>query len=503
MKNLFDPDSAARQPGDLALRAYTSRLLGGEHALVMHGGGNTSVKVREGGEEILYVKGSGADLGQVGVADFAPVRLAEVRRLIELDALENDRLVAAFCAALKNPAAPRPSIETLLHAVLPFPWVEHTHADAVLAVADTVDGEARLREAFGAAVVIVPYRHSGFELAKACHEVFMRDASAETVGMVLMHHGLFAFGHSARESYGNMIGLVSRAEEYLKERQAWDIPLGFEAGGGSREASGGASCLELAALRRDISRAAGAPLVLAAFTDPFSLAFARRPDLPSLACRGPATPHHAVFAKRLPLLGRDVAGYARDYRRYIAEHAPADARWLPDPAPRLVFDPCWGLCAAGVNAHYAQVAGEIAQHAMRIQSRAEALGGYRSLPAREVLAAEIEYGGFEDKVRRGQPLSGQVVLAAGAVARRDELAALLEAGAAVVGLDGGAAVESLFQAPGFLGIHCLPGERKTLEMAVERSIRRFGGIDRLVGGDAELRDICRPFLALSLFPPAA
>lgn len=497
MENLFDPETAERQADILALRAYTSRLLGNEHALVMHGGGNTSVKVREDGEEILYIKGSGADLGLVAAADFAPVRLAGVQRLIGLDALDNGQLVEAFRAALKNPAAPRPSIETLLHAVLPFPWVEHTHADAVLAVADTVDGETHVREALGEAALIVPYRHSGFELAKACHEVYTRQATPKTIGMVLMHHGIFAFGHTARESYENMIALVNRAEEYLKSRQAWDIPMSFGKSGMAAELSSDTANLRLATLRRDISLAAGAPLILSVSGDLFGLAFARRADLSGFARRGPATPHHAVFAKRLPLLGRDVAGYERDYRRYIAENAPADAAWLPDPAPRIVFDTQWGMCAAGVNAYYAQVAGEIAQHAMRIQARAEALAGYRSLPPREVLAAEIEYGGFEDKVRRGQPLAGQVVLVADAVSRQAEIAALLEEGAAVVGLDEAAAVAALFQAPAYLGLRCRPAERGELEASLGQGIRAFGGIDRLIGGDELLREICAPLLALS------
>ncbi len=499
MKSLLDPNQAARQPDDLALRAYTSRLLGGDHALVMHGGGNTSVKLREKGEDILYIKGSGADLAQVAETDFVAVRLGQVRHLIELDALDNAQLIDAFHAAQKDPAASRSSIETLLHAVLPFQWVEHTHADAVLAVADTVHGEAHIRAALGDAALIVPYRHSGFDLAKACHDVFTRHATSKTIGIVLMHHGIFAFGNTARESYENMIELVNRAEEYLKKQRAWDIPLEFE--GLAQEYSSGdkASCLKLAALRHDISSAAGCPLILSAFTDLFSLDFAHRPDLTSLARRGPATPHHAVFAKRVPLLGCDVAEYARDYQLYISENAPADARWLPDPAPRIVFDSQWGMCAAGVNAHYAQVAGEIAQHAMRIQSRAEALDGYLSLSPHEVLAAEIEYGGFEDKIRRDQPLAGQVMVVADALACREDVVALMEQGAAVVGLDRDVAVVTMFNQAGFLGIVCESGDAQ--EAALPRGVRAFGGIDRLVGGDAVLAEMCRPFLALSPVKP--
>ena len=162
MKNLWNDEEAGHFQSERALRAYTSRLLGGEKALVMVGGGNTSVKLQENGEDILYIKGSGADLADVTEKDFAPVQMARVRPLIERDAMSNVEMGAQFRAALTDPQAPRPSIETLLHAILPFKWVEHTHADAVLAVANTDHGARHIRAAFGDSVVIVPYRHSGF-----------------------------------------------------------------------------------------------------------------------------------------------------------------------------------------------------------------------------------------------------------------------------------------------------------------------------------------------------
>ncbi|MBS4096151.1 MAG: class II aldolase/adducin family protein [Sulfuricella sp.] len=483
MKNLIDLRTLTQLPDELAQRVYTSRLLGGDHSMVMHGGGNTSLKVVEDGEEILYVKGSGSDLGLVETADFAPVRLVPVRRLIELKELGNDAMIAAFRAALKHPHAPRPSIETLLHAVLPFKWVEHTHADAVLAVADTPHGADHLRAALGDAVVIVPYRHSGFELAKCCHQVFTRDATAKTIGMVLLHHGIFAFGNSAAESYGNMIELVGRAEDYLKSHAAWDIPT-------ESRALPPAEIHEFAALRRDISRAAGAPLLLRQTGDPLGLAYARRPDLAEISQQGPATPHHAVFAKRVALLGRDATGFASVYARYLADHAPATPAWLPDPAPRVMFDPEWGLSVAAVNAQYADTAAEIAHHAMEIAWRAQALERYTSLPPREVLAAEIDYGGFELKIRRAAPLSGEVALVAGALARRDEIADLLEQGAAVIGLDEGEQVAALFASPAYLGF-------SDVKNALSRGIHQFGGIDRLLGGNERLEALCRPLLALS------
>ncbi|PIQ12886.1 MAG: bifunctional aldolase/short-chain dehydrogenase [Hydrogenophilales bacterium CG_4_9_14_3_um_filter_59_35] len=532
MNSLWDEKEAGRCVGELELRAWSSRLLGSEKALVMVGGGNTSVKLREDGEDILYIKGSGADLAHVTEKDFAPVRLAAVKRLIERDAMSNAEMAVEFRAALANPKAPRPSIETLLHAILPFKWVEHTHADAVLAVANTDHGERHIRAALGDAVLIVPYHNSGFELAKACHEVFSREATANTIGMVLMHHGLFAFGDNARESYERMIALVTRAEDYLKSCCAGDIPLRFP----PAQAASGQGMLALAALRRDISRAAGFPLVMTLSSDLMSLAFARRPDLESLSQRGPATPHHAVFTKRVPMLGRDVAAFTAAYRRYLAQNAPEQAERLPDVAPRIVLDPEWGLISAGITAFYADAAAEIYRHSMKIQSRAEALEAYASLPPREVLAAEIEYGGFEQTMRNQYALAGQVVLVDRALSNQAKVEELLAKGAAVIGLDNDPAVKTLHPQPEYLGLCCgladsqieadgcrsglardqrhpsrasplLPNLSNPVDRplynpteiaaALELSVRRFGGIDRLLGGDALLQEMCRPLLALS------
>lgn len=495
MKSLWNNEEAASFQCELALRAYTSCLLGGDKALVMYGGGNTSVKLREDGEDILYVKGSGADLAHVAEKDFAPVRLDPVKRLIGMDALDNADMATELRAALKTTDAPRPSIETILHAILPFKWVEHTHADAVLAVADTKSGEAHIRAAFGDTVVIVPYRHSGFELAKTCHDVFTRQATPNTIGMVLLHHGIFAFGATARESYERMIALVNCAENYLKSCNAWDIPLRFPAAAaqGGQESQSRA----IATLRRDISRAAGFPMVVTVSSDLMSLAFARRLDLDSLSQRGPVTPQHAVFTKRVPLLGRDVADFAETYRRYMAENAPAGAKNLPDPAPRVVLDPEWGFAAAAVNAHYADAAAEIYRHSMKTQSRAEALEAYSSLSPREVLAAEIEYGGFEQTVRSRHKLAGQVALVDRALGNTEKIEDLLDNGAAVVGLDGDPAVRTMYGRADFLGLCCAPDHPEQIAAMLEQAVRRFGGIDLLITDNNTLAAACRPLLELS------
>src|SRR5712691_8335946 len=231
----WDDREAGAFEGALAQRVYTSRLLGRDHSMVLHGGGNTSVKIRERNifgdeEDILYVKGSGWDLETIEAPGFAPVRLAHVLRLATLPQLSDPQMVQALRAAMTDPAAPTPSVETILHAILPYRFVDHTHADALLAITNTADGEQRIREIYGDSVVVLPYVMPGFDLARLAAARFPAEAGPNTVGMVLLNHGFFSFGATAREAYERMIELVGRAEAYL-ERHAPSRPALQGAGG--------------------------------------------------------------------------------------------------------------------------------------------------------------------------------------------------------------------------------------------------------------------------------
>src|SRR5436309_5827834 len=228
MKSLWSDREAEEFGGDLGLRVYTSRLLGRDKSLVLHGGGNTSVKVRERNrfgdeEEILYVKGSGWDLETIEAAGFSPVRLGPAARLATLSRLSDPDMVNELRTAMTVASAPTPSVEAILHAVLPFRFVDHTHADAVVTITNSVDGEALVREAYGDSVVVIPYVMPGFDLARLCAERFPAAAGPQTAGMVLLNHGIFSFGATARESYERMIELVRRAERLLERRGAWSL----------------------------------------------------------------------------------------------------------------------------------------------------------------------------------------------------------------------------------------------------------------------------------------
>src|SRR6266542_3224420 len=345
MRSLWNERDAAQFEGPLAQQVYTSRCHRQDKALVLHGGGNTSVKIRERNvfgdeEDILYVKGSGWDLETIEPAGFAPVRLERALRLATLDRLSDAQMVQELRAAMTNPGAPTPSVETILHASLPFQFVDHTHADALLAITNTPHGVERVHDAYGESVVVIPYVMPGFDLAKLVAQEFPRQAGPNTVGMILLKHGFFSWGETAREAYERMIDLVSRAEDYLAQHRDWDLPTA------TPNAHTPATREHIAALRKQGSDVAGVPMILAQHTDEHSMAFVQRDDLATISQQGPATPDHVIRTKRLAQLGRDVSAFADSYERYFQEHASNSLQML-DRAPRVILDPRLGGGRAG------------------------------------------------------------------------------------------------------------------------------------------------------------
>ncbi|HSO05893.1 MAG TPA: class II aldolase/adducin family protein [Pelomicrobium sp.] len=496
MDSLWRDDAAARFPGPLGPRVYASRLLGGDPALVLFGGGNTSVKVREspgpGATQALFVKGSGTDLARVEADDFTPINLAAARRLLDGAPLTNAAMYEALATMVLRPGAPKPSIETLLHAALPFAYVDHAHADSVLALANCARSDEVIDAVYGELAPAVPYRHSGFSLARACRDVYARRGTGRTIGLILQFHGVVAFGESARASYENLLRLVTLAEDYLKARGAWTLSCAANPGGD-------AVPLAVADLRAEISRAAGFPLILRVDRSPVALAFCRRPDLHEVSQQGPATPQHAIFTRRVPLIGRDVARFVANYRSYLnAALPPADAAAL-DASPRVVVDPQLGVCALGVSASHAAMAAEVYRHDIEIISRAAAHDAYRSAPPAAIAEAELEYGGFETAFRRtaaqARPFAGHVAVICPAAARRDPTLAarLLASGCAVA--SSSPAPPDAASAQSWLALDTgMPAQR-----ALALTVATFGGVDHLYAADDEesWREAFAPVLARS------
>jgi len=488
MENLWNDTEAAKHHDILAQRVYSSRLLGANTNLVLHGGGNTSVKgVSRNifGEEVetLFVKGSGSDLATIEAKDFVAVRMDAMLKLARLEKLSDIDMARELKLASLDPNAPAPSVEAILHALIPHRFVDHTHADAVVAItntggANTADGEARIRELFGDEVIVLPYVMPGFDLAKLCAEVFPAQATPRTIGMVLMNHGIFSFGDTAKQSYDRMIELVGRAEAYLDKNAPLAPAAGIESA---------ANWFELPELRKKVSAAAGFPMLLRSKTSDATLTFARHPDIAEISQRGPATPDHIIRTKRLPLLGRDVDAYAQAYRNYFEKNsrlAQAPLTML-DPAPRVILDPEFGLVAAGRSARDTQIVEDIYLHTQDIILRGEKLGGYRALG--EAPLFSMEYWDLEQaKLKKaGAPkaFAGEVALVTGAASGigRACVQSFLNRGAAVVGVDVNPAVESLYAGRAdYLGVAANLTSLEAIQGLLEQTIRHYGGLDMLV-----------------------
>ncbi|MGW4499062.1 bifunctional aldolase/short-chain dehydrogenase [Micromonospora sp. NPDC004336] len=480
MLNRWSAADAPDSSDPIARLVYASRLLGADTGLVLHGGGNTSVKTTVTdltGEavSVLHVKGSGSDLATMDASGFTALRLDRLRALLRLERLgDSDMMNELRCARL-DATAPDPSVETLLHALLPHPAVLHSHADALLALTNQPEGARLVEEVYGDSVVVVPYVMPGFDLARLCAELYPARAHAGTVGMVLLHHGLFTFGADAEEAYRRHVELVGRAEERMGLPRPRVAPV----------APRPVDRLRLARLRREVSTAAGAPMLLSRYEDPAVRAFLDRPDLATVATRGPVTPDHVLRTKRIPLVGTDVAGYADAYRDYVERNRSRarTALTMLDPAPRVILDAELGMLTAGRRAAETGMARDIYRHTVDVIEAAEAVGGYRALSASEIF--DLEYWELEQaKLRRGGPASefaGEVAVVTGAASGigRACAEALLARGACVVALDRDPSVAGS-DGPARLGLTVDVTDSAAVDAALDTAVDRFGGVDVVV-----------------------
>ncbi len=449
----------------LALRVYTSRLLGREPELVLHGGGNTSVKERTPNilgeeQELLYIKGSGWDLASIEAAGFPGLDLAWLRRLRGLPELSDEEMVNQFRTHLLDAAAPNPSIETLVHAFLPHRFIDHTHADAVVTLTHLPTPEKHLRAALGEGIAILPFIMPGFPLARAMVELYEDDPQVEAV--ILLQHGIFTFADEAEIAYSRMIDYVTRAEKYLAGQRTpgnRSQLLPSEATNSASEASGaeaittavvlpllrGAlSCVDSAGVRRYFS--------LDLRDDSVLLAALARPDAAQLFGGGVLTPDHVIRTKNYPLLlnlepGFDqeavgvvireaVEAYGNRYRQYFIRQSQAAGaeKIMLDPSPRVILIPGLGLVGAGFSPKEAAIAADIAVQTVRAKLQGVELGPFLDLGEEHIFA--MEYWSLEQaKLGQGKPalLAGRVALVTGGGgAMAVGIAAkLLEAGARV------------------------------------------------------------------------
>lgn len=497
--SLWDEAIASSLRDENALRVYSSRLLGCNPSLAVFGGGNTSLKLINYHENkylnyVIKVKCSGKDLSEVAVEDFVTLDLEGARALLAGPPLEGAEFQAALMGLRLAPTGCRPSIEALMHAAIPAPYVDHTHADAILSIANTPRAMEHLKNAFGGKIIVVPYCHSGFSLARGCVEA-LKAGTSETIGLVLMNHGVVSFGETAKASYLNMLELVQCAEDYLAFHGVLALPVGKPYTLSLEQ------CPSLAGLRAAISREAGVPMLLVPAGGDLARPFLERTDLAELTMQGPATPQHVIFTKRVPLIGRDVGGFAASYREYAQRWGQGMTLSLPDYAPRIVLDPELGIRAAGVNPWHAQATATVYRHSLEIMWRAQELDGYVSLPPADILAAEIEYGGLETRLREkaGEKggLMGEIILMAGLpppLARRTA-AVLLAHGAAVAVCCDVPDVAGWFPDEGYIGLRGTWNSTEQDEV-LRATVERFGGVDVVFSGEAVIpSSLCRVLLA--------
>ena len=493
MKNIWNEQEAAGFGADLLKqRVYSSRLLGREPSLVLHGGGNTSVKQYQKNlfgesEHLLLVKGSGWDLATIEDAGFAPVRMETLLRMANLEKLSDSDMVRVQKSAMTNPNAPAPSVEAILHAIIPFAFVDHTHADAVVAITNTPGGEDKIRQVYGDRVLYIPYVMPGFILARKVYEL-TRDVDWKRYeGMVLLNHGIFSFADTAKESYDRMISLVNEAEEFLKSKNAIHSTT-------KRTETLKEDLKTLAYIRQQMSKKIRSNVIIDSNRSDEAMEFVARKDVASLATRGPLTPDHVLHTKRLPwILDGEMSfekaadglnQYEKEYLNYFAKNSSKHHQCL-DPAPRWAVWPGHGVLSFGVSVQKAKVVSDIARHTVKTTQWAEALAGWVALPEKDIF--EVEYWELEQaKLKKSggaAPLQGKIALVTGAASGIGKACvdSLCAQGAAVVALDIKPEVlETWKKRKEVSTLVCDVTDRSAVDEAVAHAVRTFGGLDIVV-----------------------
>ena len=486
MKSLWSDSEARKFKGDLGKRVYTSRLLGANPELVLHGGGNTSVKTTEkdffGDKvDVLHVKGSGWDLGTIEAAGFAPVRMEALLKMAELNTLSDAEMVKQQRAAMLEPNAPNPSIEAILHAVIPQKSVDHTHANAVVALTNHKNGRQAVEEVYGNRVAVIPYVMPGFDLAKAVVSALADVDAYKLDGIILMNHGIFTMHDNARTSYEMMIQLVTEAEIYLSSKlgKSFSFP----------KAKPNEDLIGLSEIRKKVSELRGVPVIASLDQSAKAVGFASRKDVGKLATRGPLTPDHTIRTKRIPAVigadsGKALDKFESDYTKYFDKYNQGETMLSPDP--RWAVWKNKGVISFGATEKEAGVLSDIVTSTWHTIQQTEAAfeGGWKALPAGKLF--EIEYWELEQaklKKSGSAPIhQGKVAIVTGSAAGIGFACAqsLAEQGAKVIGIDLSPTIEEQMAKIGGIGIVANLTDDKKVIKAIEGIVRQFGGIDILV-----------------------
>ncbi len=376
MKNLWSDEEAKNFKSDLDLRVYTSNLLGRDDELVLHGGGNTSVKTVIDGEDILLVKGSGWDLVSIKAEGFAPVKMKTLLEMAELQELSDWDMVSGQKAAMIDKSAPNPSVEAILHAIIPFKVVDHTHSDAVVTISNSACGIENIKEVFPN-FLIVPYIMPGFILASKINEMIKGLDWDKCEGIILHNHGIFTFDDDAKKSYEKMIDAVTLAEDFLEKKAKVELK-------------------NISPKEFDVNR-----LNIDSFMNinqtPLALNYASQKNLKEFVTRGVLTPEHIIRTKRVPLVLEDenikeaLENFHKEYENYFKKFASDEIMLNPNPKYAVIKD--FGVVSFGKTQKEADVINDIVSHTMMAVFRGDKLGGYKSISLKD--SFEMEYWELE------------------------------------------------------------------------------------------------------------
>ena len=423
---------------DLALRTYTTRLLGSEDALVLHGGGNTSLKgtfrdVLGHDVPALFMKASGFNMKTIEPEGHTAMDLEYLQRMAAIPQLSDDEMAGGFLTHRLVPNAAPPSVETLSHAYIPAKYIDHTHADAVLVLTNQPEGEKLIREALGEDVALVEYIRPGFKLAKSVIAAY--DAHPGRRALVWLQHGIMTWGETAREAYSEMIDLVTRAEEFAARRDAKPLIVIMPTSLADAEKRLAAVAPMVRGMLAQPSGNADQPfrrMILQPLVNRVILDFLGSDRGKELALTPTLTSDHLIRTKALPLwvdnpdygdaaklreqLVKGVAAYSEAYQAYLARYAALMPPGMKpfDSLPRVVLLPGLGALCAGKDAHAARIVHDITAQTLAAKARIAAMSTYRGLAEEHLF--DVEYFSLQHaKLKTDEPALGrEVALVTGA-----------------------------------------------------------------------------------------
>ena len=478
---------------DLILRVYSSRLLGSNPKLVMHGGGNTSLKsIDEFDNEIIHVKGSGWDLANIEPEGLPAMYLNPLKKLIKLKILKDEDMVRIQREQLLNIKSPNPSVETLLHAFLPHKYIDHTHSNAILSLTDQSNGRSLIKSIYGDKVGIVDYIMPGFDLAKACEKMYSNNPRVK--GLILLKHGIFTFGDTAKESYGRMIDLVSKAENYIKKKK--NIPFT------NNKRFDRLNIISISSIiRGEVSKLANKKMLTCFVKSKYVKKMSAGKDVNRYALSGPITPDHAIRIKPFPLvldelnlntknhksiILKSLKNYEKKYNSYFLKYKHRSRGKIKklDSSPRIIFIKGYGAFVVGENLKSLNIAKDLLETTAETIHDAEKIGNFKSISKADQF--DIEYWSLEQAKLNSsklKTLEGNVVVITGGAGAIGLATAIefKELGAEVIILDNDIkGIERVSKKYNIISYYCDLKNIKNIERVFNKISEKYGGLDILI-----------------------